>query len=93
MTWTIVLFVLVLIIMDAFRPLSAQAALDLINGDAVRAFANAKAVDGIELLVERFVQTSLDALVERGVLQVQVKFAVELEPKEGRYMAFLRGTF
>lgn len=75
------------------KPLTPQSALDLINNDIAKAFENPKVTDGIELAIEKFVQASLDGLLERNHLDVKVKFSVELDPKEGRYMAFLRGTF
>lgn len=73
--------------------LTPQSALDLINNDIAKAFKNPKVTDGIELAIEKFVQTGLDAFIERQHLDVKVRFSVELDPKEGRYMAFLRGTF
>lgn len=73
--------------------LTPQSALDLINKDVAKAFENPKVTDGIELAIEKFVQAGLDGLLKRNHLDVKVQFSVELDPKEGRYMAFLRGTF
>lgn len=73
--------------------LTPEKALDIINADVAKAFNDPKIVDGVELAISQFVQASLDAFVERGNLDVQVKFSVQIDPKKGQYMAFLSGSF
>lgn len=70
--------------------LTPQAAIDIINNDLMHAPLFEKTA---EQAVQRFVQLGLDALVERGQLDVKLTFSVDFDPKKGQFMAFLSGTF
>lgn len=76
--------------------LTPQAALDLVNADmnkALKMFKDPHLVDGMEVIVSKCVQKKLDALLQRGALDVKVQFSLQVDPKKGEYMAFLSGSF
>jgi hypothetical protein len=70
-----------------------QSALDLINLDITKAMHSPVFEKIAEQTVQRFVQAGLDAMLERGHLDVKVKFSVDFDPKKGSFMALLSGTF
>jgi hypothetical protein len=70
-----------------------QSALSMLNNDILKVFDRAPVVSATELAVAKFVQAGLDHLVERAELDVKLSFSVEFDPKEGRYMAVLKGAF
>jgi hypothetical protein len=77
--------------------LTPQQALDLLNGDAAKMFrsplANDIALKAASTGVERFVQIGLDAMLERAEIDARVQFSVNIDPKTGTFMAFLKGSF
>lgn len=70
-----------------------QSALDLINGNVAKAVRSPVFEKAAEQAVQQFVQQGLNQLVERGQLDVKVKFSVDFDPKKGQFMAFLSGAF
>lgn len=77
--------------------LTPQQALDLLNGDALKAFrsplADDLALKAVSVGVERFVQLGLDAMLERAEIDARIQFSVNIDPKTGTFMAFLKGSF
>lgn len=73
--------------------LTPQSAIDLINADVAKAITSPVFEKIAEQAVQRFVQASLDALVERGNLDVKLSFSVDYDPKKGSFMALLSGSF
>lgn len=70
-----------------------QEALELINADVALAFKNPLFDKAAELAVGRFVQASLDALLERGHIEMPLKFGISFDPKKQSFFATLTGTF
>ncbi|MBA2706973.1 MAG: hypothetical protein H0U59_04115 [Gemmatimonadaceae bacterium] len=73
--------------------LSPQQAIALINHDLAEVFNSPTKTMALEKAVEQFVQSSLDAFVERQHLDMTVRFSLTVDPKRGYYMATLSGTF
>lgn len=65
----------------------------MINLDVEKAIRSPVFEKAAEQAVQRFVQAGLDGLLERGHLDVKVKFSVDYDPKKGSFMALLSGTF
>ena len=77
--------------------LTPQRALDVINEDLLRVIRSPIGVLVATTLASeaasRFVQSGLDAMLERAHIDARVQFSVTHDPKTGTFMAFLKGTF
>lgn len=77
--------------------LSPQRAIDIINDDLLRVIrsplGDLAATKLASEAAQRFVQSGLDAMLERAHLDARVQFSVTHDPKTGTFMAFLKGTF
>lgn len=73
--------------------LSPEEAIDLVNADIAKAFANPVLKKSVETAVTKFVQASLDAFVERGHLDVKLQFDLDFDPKKKSFFVSLSGTF
>jgi hypothetical protein len=73
--------------------LSKDQAVDLLNAGIAKAFDNVVVKNGVEAAVNRFVQASLDALVDRGHLDVKFAVDVDFDPAKKTFFVKIGGSF